>query len=95
MPGAGSPVTPNCTGTPRTDRPRASLATAVKRTTSPVRPVVSLAWSSSAPTGLASTSTASVAVTSSTVTVTSVRPGSVRVTNPNGSTSATSGAELT
>ena len=87
--GAVSPPTANRTGTPRTGSPRASLAVAVNRTTSPVDAVGTLARSSSEVTGLASTSMAKRSLTSSAVAVISTSPGAWRVRNPKPSTSAT------
>ena len=87
--GAVSPPTANRTGTPRTGSPRASLAVAVNRTTSPVDTASAPARSSSDVTGLVSTSTARRALTSSAAAAISTAPGACRVRNPNLSTSAT------
>ena len=86
--GAVSPPTANRTGTPRTGSPRASLAVAVNRTTSPVDAAAALARSSSEVTGLVSTSMTRRSLTSPAVAMISTDPGACRVRNPKPSISA-------
>ena len=94
MVGAVSPATAYCTGTPRTARPRASSATAVKTTTSPVRTDSALASSVSDVTGFASTSMASVSAAPSARTDSSTVPGRDSDRKPWRSTLATAGSAL-
>ena len=92
--GAVWPATANSTGTLRTGRPRASRATAVKTTTSPVRTVSSVACSAREATGFASTSMVTVSVTCPAAADSAADPGWCSSSEPYGSISATAGLAL-
>ena len=89
MAGAVSPPTANRTGTSDTARPRASVATAVKRSTSPVRAVSAPTSRASDVTGFSSTSIVKASLSVSTVAVKVTVPTSRRVRKPNRSRVAT------
>ena len=92
MAGAVSPPTANRTGTPGTSRPPASAATAVKRSTSPVRAMSVPTARTSEVTGFSTTSIVMASRSAATAAVTVTVPVSSKARKPNRSRVATAGS---